>query len=235
MPDLMLARPKTVTFLALLIVIWIISTCSGAIGPITALASTSLFEDGFESGNTDDWSGTSRSPTIVTSLAHHGSYALRCDSSGELVYKAGFSGYSTVYVRFYVQINALPSSEQSVKVAKATDTRLNAIWELYFQRSNTRALQIRLKSSVLSALDQTFAFEYAVDTWYCFEVKYYQHPTDWEYRVWLDGVEILSRTGVDTSGRGFGRLELGIQWSNYAVTTYHDCVAVSETPIGEET
>jgi len=135
-----------------------------------------------------------------------------------------------------VQINALPASGQAVKIAKATNTRLSAIWELYFQKSNTGALQIRLKSSVPSMLDQTFAYEYAVDTWYCFEVKYYQHSTEGEYRVWLDGVEILNRTGVNTSSREFGRLELGIQWcsSGYAVTTHHDCVAVSETYIGQE-
>jgi len=229
----MLARPKTVTFLALLIIISIISTCSGAIGPITALASTSLFDDGFESGNLASWSGTSGSPTVVSSTVHHGSYALRCDSSGELVYKTGLLGYSTVYTRFYVQINALPASGQSVKIAKATNTRLSPIWELYFTRSEAGTLQIRFKSSVPSTRDQTQRFDYAINTWYCFEVKYSQ-SADGEYRVWLDGVEIISRTGVDTSGRGFGRLELGIQWASYAVTTHHDCVAISETYIGQE-
>jgi hypothetical protein len=150
------------------------------------------------------------------------------------VYRTGFSGYSTVYVRFYVQIDALPASGQSVKVAKATTTGSIAIWELYFMRSSGGTLQIRLKSSVPDVANQYYDYDYSADIWYCFEVKYYQHSTDGEYRVWLNGVEILSRTGVDTSSREFGRLEVGVQWSNYAVTTYHDCVVISETYIGQE-
>jgi len=193
-----------------------------------------LFADGFESGDLSAWSGASGSPTVVGSPVHHGAYALECDASGEIVYQTGISGYATIHTRFYVQIDALPANGQSVKVAKATNTGLLAIWELYFIRSSGGVLMIRFKSSVPSTLDQTFAFDYAVDTWYCFEVKYSQSAAG-EYRVWLDGAEILSRTGVDTSGREFGRLELGIQWASYAVATYHDCVVISETPIGEET
>jgi len=144
------------------------------------------------------------------------------------------SGYATVYTRFYVRINALPANGRSVKVAKATTTGSIAIWELYFQRTSAGTLRIRLKSSVPSTLNQYYNYDYSADTWYCLEVKCYQHSTAGEYRVWLNGNEILSRTGVDTSSKQFGRLDIGNQWSDYTVTTHHDCVVISQTYIGQE-
>jgi hypothetical protein len=114
------------------------------------------------------------------------------------------------------------------------NTQLQAIWELYFERSTGGALQIRLRSSVPSETNQYYAYSYAVNTWYCFEVKYYQNSGAGEYRIWLNGAEILSRTGVNTSGKAFGRLELGRQWSNYAVTAHFDCVAIGQNYVGPE-
>ena len=196
-------------------------------------ADPSIFADGFDSGNFASWSGTSGSPTVVSSPVHHGNYAMLCDASGEGVYKTGISGYSTVYTRFYVRINTLPARGQSVKIAKAMTSGLIALWELYFQRTPEGESQIRLKASVPSSSDLTFAYSYAVNTWYCLEVKYTQ-STAGEYRVWLNGTQILSRTGVNTSSRGFGRLDVGSQWSNYAVKTNIDCLGIGQNYIGPE-
>ena len=62
----------------------------------------------------------------------------------------------------------------------------------------------------------------------------YSQSASGEYRVWLDGAEILTRTGIDTSGSQFGRLDVGISWSSYTVTTNIDCVAIDQTYIGPE-
>jgi hypothetical protein len=197
-----------------------------------------VFADGFESGNFASWSGTAGSPTVVnspvSSPVYCGNYALQCDASNEFVYKT-ISGYSTVYARFYVRMNALPGNGGSVKVAIGRDTVGNALWELYFERSSTGTLRIKLRSSVPSVSSQLYNYVYAVDTWYCFEVEYSQSAAG-EYRVWLNGDPILSRTGVDTSSRQFGRLDVGILWSSYAVTftTYVDCVVIDQSYVGPE-
>jgi hypothetical protein len=193
-----------------------------------------LFADGFESGNFAAWSGTIGSPQIVTNPTYDGKYAMECDSSGEVAYKT-LSGYNTAYTEFYTQLSALPSDGQSVKVAKATDSGLQAIWELYFTRSSSGTLQVRLKSSVPSMSDQSADYSYSANTWYCIEVQYLQ-STSGGYKVWINGVELtsLSRTS-DTSGTGLSRLELGNQWSNYAVSATVDTVAIDQNYIGTGT
>ena len=97
------------------------------------------------------------------------------------------------------------------------------------QKKRLRLIQWRCiccRARAPSSLDETHAYSYAVNTWYCFEVNYNQSAAG-GYGVWLNGNPILSRTGVDTSSRAFGRFEVGDQWSNYKVTTIIDCVVIA--------
>jgi len=198
-----------------------------------------IFEDGFESGDTSAWSGENQTPTIVEDPVHHGSYALECDNSGEEVYKEGISGYDTIYCRVYVQIDALPSNGDSVKFMLGWETEYSGsgsiIWQVYFQRSSGGDLRIRFRTSVPSDSSQYYYTDYSANTWYCFEVKFYSHNTNGEYRLWMDGEEILSRTNVDTSSVEFAAFAIGTQWDDYTVSAYFDCAVIDDEYIGVET
>ena len=64
---------------------------------------TTLFEDGFESNDFLEWTGTSGSPSIVGDPVKYGSYAASFDAV-EYCYETLSSSQPVIYHRFYFRV-----------------------------------------------------------------------------------------------------------------------------------
>ncbi len=192
---------------------------------------TQLFSDGFESGNFSAWTGTAGSPTIVSSPLHHGSNAMRTNGNGVYANKT-FTEQTTVHLRCYVQLGTLPTAElhRVMRFLKGS----TFVCGVGF-RNIAGTLQIELQRNYPSATFDYYNFSYTAGTWYCLELKFVRHATNGEYRVYLNGSEVITVTGLDTSSvTGADTIRVGSPYTQNTINTYADCVVVSDSYIGPE-
>ena len=224
-------------------------------GTIIENAPTVIFENGFEEGNFSAWTGTcidqGQSFTCVTATneptsPHHGNYQAKAIINGSLMptsayaYKNLPDSYTTINLRFYVYLSTyycprqphetylgtIASGENILTQIGLTETTGEFVFIAYYGSSTV----ILYSSKTLTP-----------NVWHCLEIQRIQHPENGEYHVWLDNIELteFKRTNVDTSGYTANRIYVG----NYhgcayhkpdQVTFYTDCVAISNTYIGNE-
>jgi hypothetical protein len=198
---------------------------------------TEFFSDGFESGDFSAWTGTNGSPTIVESPVHHGSYAMESSFTG--TYQSCYAFYRTivsnpVFCRAYVRVSALPSNNQGNVLMAMTKTNYAVFLYTGMYRDSGGTLKLRFNTP-----HGTFYADhsFSADTWYCFEFKYYQDESAGEYRAYVDGSEVITETGYDTSANTIRGLRVGCSSStqNGTWTSNVDCVVVADTYIGPET
>ena len=90
----------------------------------------------------------------------------------------------------------------------------------------------------LVSASPTTSYDYSTtfvdDTWYYLEVKFVKDATNGEYRIWLNGTEVITQTGLDTSGNSDAdQVRLG-QTLGVTITNWVDSVVVSNSYIGPE-
>lgn len=188
---------------------------------------TEFFNDGFESGDFSEWTSTSGSPGVQSSVVHDGSYALSAGTSSHYVTKT-FTAQSSVYCRFYVRWTTNPSSGN------------------YFSFANIRGADHTYLQQFAVANDSgTIKWAYydttwhvanspnpTMDTWYCFEVHWEQNTSNGE--IWVDGSSTFS--GISCKDNDYGKLLVGCIWLTSGTNTFYvDCVVVADTYVGPET
>jgi hypothetical protein len=206
---------------------------------------TTIFSDGFQSGDFSAWTATggdgTHSETIVTSPVHHGSYAAKLYVEGDswsYAYKR-FTQQTPVYFRVYLQSSATPNS----------GWRLELLY-LYYSAYYGYGAYVRWFNDAgtlkweLAVNDDGADWHYARSTtptintnqWYCVELKVDSATAgNGEARLYVDGTEIASLTGLTITETGKPDTA-EIHAYNYPVTTsvYFDCVVVADTYIGPE-
>ena len=209
---------------------------------------TTLFEDGFESGDFSAWSGTSTaggSIEVTTANPKSGSYNARANITGTgtrkaYCYKSGFDE-SIIHVRLYVQFHdALPeTTSDSITILYVRNKANTAgLFQVGIGYSNSRWLGNYRKAGVWTAWNNA-SYTASLDTWYCIEAAYYVHATEGYFKVWLDENLIYEDTNIDTSQNGnAGEVRVGVYGSSLSGDPSHtvdiDCVVVADTYIGEE-
>ena len=203
--------------------------------PQTFRIDPAIFSNGFEEGDFSAWSGTSGSPTIVGSPVHHGSYAAACDVPYEYVHRS-FTAQTTVFIRYYFQLNATPPLDGNRTRLLELRGGGVKIARVYIQRYGTED-RLCLYRYYPSTSLQNAAYAFEADTWYCLEVKFAKDASAGEYRVWLDGSELLTMTGLDTSAANDADLayigRIGSS-DSYTCTLFLDCVVIDSSYIGPE-
>lgn len=213
-----------------------------------------LWSDGFESGDFSKWTATYRTTgeqTLVDGVdKHHGNYAARfvCDGSatGEYAYAAKRLNmtYSSLYVRAYYKITAFPTNGTGrfvmspnlrngaqgkavcyVYLSRAADG--NVYWGLYYM-SGASGLYYTSKVAALP------------NVWYSIEIYVKVHGTEGAYKVYINGEDIISLSGLDTDEwGGVDVIHIGERWVDSSITPFAheihvDCVAIDEKYIGPE-
>lgn len=188
------------------------------------------FNGGFESGEFNDWTGTSGTPTIVTDPVHHGRYAAQADAAYDYWYET-FAEQTVVYVRFYFRISALISFE-------LLDIRTSSSTIGYVNILSGGSIRYVYKNGITNEFLPGFSGYPAgiqPDTWYCIEVKHTISGTDGEVEMWFNGTSVASVTGKDTDNYGnIVQMRMGRYYGPGTCAVTCDCVVVADTYIGPE-
>ncbi len=206
---------------------------------------TTIFSDGFESGNFDAWTGTyitsGQSLTVQDTIKHHGTYAAKAETVAGAGWKNAyayqrFSSASTVYGRAYFYIDSYTGGETRgfINFANWDYSRTSAGIAI----DENRYLYLQYFYGSGDVAYDTSATALALDTWYSLELKVVISATVGEVRVYLNGTEVedLAQTGLNNSWcLGTTQVAGGLINSNSSVAiVYYDCVVVSDSYIGPE-
>jgi hypothetical protein len=214
---------------------------------------TTIFAHGFEGGDfgTDPntgyaWTETNVfgacTITVVSEDKHHGTYSAKPNLVGTgniwaVVYKT-FTPVATVYARWYVKLNNLPQSSATLYLGMLAYSG----WDNRKVRAAVYndAGTVKWTMEYLSGetyYTTTYTSGPSTGVWYCIELKCVSSSSAGEARMYIDGTEILTQTGLNNYGAGnIGYFEVGLGYDSDGTATsgYVDCVVVADTYIGPE-
>jgi hypothetical protein len=213
-----------------------------------------LFEDGFESGNFSVWDGTYTTSNDYSTVAsiypyegtYHSCFETHATPSGvkyAYCYRILSPTVSEVYARAYFYIeDGLPLDDN--------DDRFGLIsFEVGGQSQCT--FRVRRSGGVdkfdvigydgISTVSKSTDAVYPVEgQWYCIEFYIKVHSSTGEYRAWINGVEQITMTNLDTTryGTGVSLVRFGLTYTanvQHSVIVYCDSVVISTRYIGQST
>jgi len=197
-----------------------------------------IFFDGFESGDLSVWTGTNGDPTVVSSEKYHGDYSLECNASGNFSYK-NIPDQDTVFVRGYFKFSNLPTTTgelRFMRLANGTGAWGDPIARLRLRYTGAAGLTLTLYYYYPNYTYVNYDIDMDANKWYPFEMSFVRHETEGEYRVWFDGKEVITSTGLNTSNAsGVNKVIVGMPYiSDISATTWVDRVVISNSYIGPD-
>jgi hypothetical protein len=204
------------------------------------------FGDGFENGSFNAWTSITTTPgdaaTIVNTVRYQGDYSAKFQtnsiSSGT---KRAFAQKNidesvAVYARAYFLISTglpLPDSADRFTLIQFINTAGDIICSL--QIRNIQGTDRFALLSSTGAMQDTTAVYPTQNTWLCLELFARIDSTEGSMKAYIDGVERLSVTYLNTSLGNVAAVRFGLASSinvQKTVITYVDNVVVSQTYIG---
>ena len=193
-----------------------------------------IFMDDVEGGDFGRWDAVIGAPQVTSGDAYNGSYKAVFDSQGARVRK-DYTAVDTIYSRFYVRLNAVPSNVGETvmlgaigKVGASWKMRIflyhdgtDVVWRMGYRPGGTQ----KYKSS-------TQQKNPSIDTWYSVEMMVKNGLGTARWRLWVDGTEL---TDLDTSGiitESLNFLLVGSQVLNYTAELWVDSVVIDTSYIG---
>ena len=201
---------------------------------------TTLFSDGFESGDLSAWSGVTKSTSAVceasADYAHHGTYGLKSVTAYDPDYEDGYV-YKTVtsshnlWIRFYVYIKVGSVADHDLLICTIDDGDWRGATLSISHTDN------HLKSDSYDGTGGIGTTAIAESVWTCIELNYDNSTSVCAVNVYINGTieSGCCDTGGDTSWFSLSRVKLGGQGNFYGdCTLYFDCVVVADAYIGPE-
>ncbi|MFC1803164.1 hypothetical protein ACFL0D_04260, partial [Thermoproteota archaeon] len=233
----MIKNKKTIIILSILLLLLL---------PVSiAYGQVITFSDGFESGDSLAWDGQTLNAgdalNIVTTDPYHGTYHAEAnilgDGSGKaLLYKTVNMG--TIYTGGMFQFKtALPGDNEGFSVidvfAGATPTMVS---RASFRRVGARRVLRLNYMSGDSLLATDFDYDFELDTWYNVELYTNIDGTNGEYKLFVNGVEQISVSGIDSDNYGsVTEVRTGVTYSGApAHQVYFDAYTISDSYIGDK-
>jgi hypothetical protein len=204
---------------------------------------TTLFSDGFESGDYSEWTNCAQSGSSTVEVsgdwAHHGTksskHVFAQFNDDSYAYKA-ITSSNIVFMRIYLKVTAWTGYSSSRYVA-VMEGNGQYFCDFSLGLNDTdRKLYLMYRTSLLLSATSTTAL--ALNTVYCLEMKY--DRADGEVRVYLDGSEVadLAFTGLSLSEAltrvSVGKDAYGYGGAETSCTYYVDCVVVADAYVGPE-
>ncbi len=247
----MLVKSMKKFFLIITITILVLSSLPlFAIQLYVKADTTPIFTGNFETGNFNGWSGPSVVRSGVTASVQDttvfsGLYAMKVavlDGSGEsgtFVYKDLGSAYTTINARMYVELSAKPANGSTIEVfgfsnsgwlPNAVGTRVDIV-----NRNGT--LQWRL-NYYNGSWQSDYVGQIGLNTWYCVETKLVIGSGSGETHLYVDDVELSSKTNLTNTGPGssvrFFSVGIDDETGENNFNAYFDSVVVAGSYIGPE-
>lgn len=211
-----------------------------------------LLEDGFESGDFTEWSSTYTTPDAYLGVENVGSYDgyynARFQTTVAPSVRYAFSRlhlspeFKEVYVRgYFCIVEGLPLDSDGDKfglIGFEVGGTLTATFRVHRSNNVDRFDVVGLNGmgSVYKSADAVYPEE---GRWYCIEFYTKIHDTLGEYRAWINGVERISITDLNTSiyGVGVSDVRFGLTYTanvDHLIEVRGDCAAVATSYIGPQ-
>ena len=211
-----------------------------------------LFEDEFENGDFSAWSGTyttvDDNAIVASAYPYEGTYH-SCFQTGAIVsgVKYAYShlelsqAVSEVYARGYFYIvDGLPLNDNEDRfglIAFEVGGQLQCTFRVHRSGGVDKFNIVGLSGtgSVQKSTDAVYPVE---RQWYCLEFYIKVHSSSGEYRAWINGVEQIAITNIDTTryGSSVSRVRFGLTYTSnvqHSVEVYCDSVIMSTRYIGQ--
>jgi hypothetical protein len=218
---------------------FLIGTLVFSLYQIATVNAVAVFSDGFESGTTEAWTGTSGNPAVGTSQVHSGTYSEEANAT-EYVYK-NMGVMAEVYMRCYVRFSECPdanSEEIAFMYGVASGTSVFCARAYYTTARHCHWSISYRAGSTWTSVEQTTSDTIVINHWYEIEMHWIKNNSTGEVHLLVDNVATIDITGADTDNYGnFGTARLGCGYASTggeAFTVYIDNVVVSATSIGPE-
>lgn len=216
---------------------------------IFPVKATTLFSDGFESGDLSAWTGTTTTSgdtvTVESSNPHCGIYNVQFYCDGDVneyasVYETLGSAQGLINTRKYFKFASLPSSntDRFNLLVHSTGVEDSFVYvQVYNDAGSVKwRLVYRDGASVLTTLSSETI---SVDIWYSVELyTKVADGSDGECAIYVDGSSVCSASGIDTDNYGnVLTIRFGVWWKSYStgITIYGDCAVIADAYIGPET
>ena len=214
---------------------------------------TEFLNSGWEdSGGTDitdngKWDGESETSgadlSVSSANPHHGSYHARLETTGQNTYETAYvyknlNEESVVYCRAYFYFHDLSQNRGPTCIVLRGDNRALAYCRLKAGSTLQSHWTLAYRNNGAEESQHTTEGFPSENTWVCVELYVKIGNGDGEAKLYVDGTEILSATGLTNDDKGnVDRVEVGGRDIGYnpTITMDFDCVVIADTYIGEET
>lgn len=213
-----------------------------------------LFKTGYETADFSEFEDqyiAQGSSVIVSSPVHHGNYAHRAETTARfgavMRIKYLSAGHQIIYVRSYAFFETLPGLDANMYPFYIRHRATNLQYAGIFARTGAGGGAPRWN---LNYSDNGGTGRYApqADTgpelgqWYCIEVMVKRGAGDGEIRVWIDGVETITVTGLNNDALdGQVTPDIDAVWvglgegpNTGTSILVNDCLVVADAHIGPE-
>ena len=210
-----------------------------------------LFEDGFESGDFDSWTGVHTTygdnVSVDTSEPYNGDYNCKSQVGGmesgvksAYVHKSFSTGLSEIYVRGYFRIiDGLPLDDDGDRIVfMSFQVGTTTLCSFRIQHIGSGDIfDIAYYDGATTKSRYAEAVYPAEGKWYSIEFYVKLHSSEGAYRVWIDGIERITVTQVNSAnwGQSIASLLLGLSYSvnvQHDVEIYTDSIVASSSYIG---
>lgn len=209
-----------------------------------AVQATTIFSDGFESGDFSAWTGTSNAPSVAANQVHHGSWGFEATSAGTAKYCYKTIAETHLFTRSYIRFDALPSAGTYIVFHQIIGTgELLFANALLYNDGGTYKWGFRYRTAgsypYIYSGEQTNP---SVDRWYCLEFEILPSTADGnlngEYRMYINGLLLsdIEKTGIDTDLTTTTQARITTyETSTNNPVVYQDCVVIAGAYIEPET
>jgi hypothetical protein len=203
---------------------------------IPTVYATTIFSDGFESGNFSAWNSTSGSISVEANNPHHGSYNAKSVVTGS--HGAGYcrkdiTAAPIIYTRGYYKVTALPNATNQ-------HLPLSEICQTSYTNSIIACIGYTVADGVVWELfDYVGGVAYhtydtqgpSINTWYCVEIL--RDVANGRSKLWIDG-ELRLDVAEAHSGNS-NIVTHGVVYAYYVTANvYCDCCVVADAYVGVE-
>ncbi len=211
-----------------------------------------LLDDDFESGNFGSWNGTSTTigdnATVASTSPYEGMYSGRFQTDSvasgtkyAYAYRTLSPVVSEVYARGYFYIaGGLPLDDNDDRfglIGFEVEGQLQSTFRIRRSGGVDRFGVVGLDGSASVSRDSDAVYP-SEGRWYCLEFYIRVHGTIGEYRAWINGVERITITNIDTTryGSGVSSVRFGLTSTvnaQHNVEVCCDSVVISTRYIGQ--
>ncbi len=202
-------------------------------------SSSYIFQDGFDSGNFNAWSGTSVTggDTLqpVTSTKHDGSYGAHAVTSANgdnaNVYYDLASALPTVYTKVYVNLAAFEGDSYPVLIWYHTSGGSNPIAFVRITPYGEGTATLDVADYATSQVYSSDPFTFSTNTWYSVELKATVGSSTGALQAWLNGESKIALSSLNMGTSNIGRISVGAAYSWGADNLYFDTVTIDDAYI----